>query len=239
MTKLAIGGLLWVLTSTAFQGPASSQAPAGPAGHWEGSIETPGGGLNIEVDLAVRPGGKWQGTITIPAQHLTAFPLGDITVQEGAVQFAMKGVPGEPGFKGTTSKDNKSITGQMSQGGGTFPFTLNWKGEAKIQPPPRNAAVSADLEGTWQGTLNANGTLLRLTLRLANQSGNATGFLVSLDQGGAEIPLSTITQTASHLTFDVPTIGGKFEGDLKDGQIAGMWSQGPGALPLTFARIPK
>jgi hypothetical protein len=238
MMRFAIGGLVWVLAATGYQAPAST-APAGPAGHWEGAIETPGGALNVAVDLAARPDGKWEGTISIPDQHLTAFPLGDITVQETAVAFAMKGVPGNPEFKGTTSKDNKSITGQLSQGGAAFPFTLTWKGEAKIQLPPKSPAVSSDFEGTWQGTLNANGTLLRLTLKLANEGGNATGTLISVDQGGGEIPISSIAQATSHLSFAVPTIGGKFEGDLKDGQITGMWSQGPGALPLTFARTTK
>jgi len=34
----------------------------------------------------------------------------------------------------------------------------------------------------------------------------------------------------------VPGVGGSYEGDVKDGQIVGTWTQGPGSLPLTFKR---
>ena len=50
-----------------------------------------------------------------------------------AVSFVMKGVPGNPQFAGTVSKDGTSIAGDFSQGGVTLPFTLTWKGEAQLQ----------------------------------------------------------------------------------------------------------
>lgn len=227
-----------MLMVLAFEGTSWSQSPAGPAGHWEGAIETPGQPLQIEVDLAARAGGTWEGTITIPAQNLKAFPLRNIAVQDSAVMFAMKGVPGEPEFKGTISKDGKSIVGQFSQGGAMMPFSLTWKGEATIEAPPKSTAISKDFEGAWDGVLNVGGTVLRLTLKLANQDGGAAGSIISVDQGGAEIPVTAITQTASHLKFVVSAIGATYEGDFKDGQITGTWAQGPNTLPLVFSR-PK
>jgi hypothetical protein len=237
--KRTIVVLVWMVTVIAFEGVSWSQSPAGPAGHWEGAIETPGQPLQIEVDLAARAGGNWEGTITIPAQNLKAFPLRDIAVQDSAVRFAMKGVPGEPEFKGTISKDAKSISGQFSQGGALMPFSLTWKGEATIEAPPKSTAIGKDFEGAWDGVLNAGGTVLRLTLKLANQQdGAATGSIISVDQGGAEIPITAITQTASHLKFVVSAITASYEGDLKDRQITGTWAQGPNTLPLVFSR-PK
>ena len=93
----------------------------------------PGQELAISVDLALNAEAKWEGTIGIPAQNVKALPLSDITVKENAVGFAMKGVPGDPQFAGTVSKDGKSIAGDFSQGGATLPFTLTWKGEARRQ----------------------------------------------------------------------------------------------------------
>ena len=79
------------------------------------------------------------------------------------------------------------------------------------------------------------GTVLRLKLTLANRAeGGATGTLVSVDQGGVEIPITTVTQTASRLELALPTIGGSFSGDLKEGRLTGDWKQGAGALPLVF-----
>jgi hypothetical protein len=43
------------------------------AGHWEGSITTPGGGLRISVDFATGTDGKLSATITIPQQGAQTF----------------------------------------------------------------------------------------------------------------------------------------------------------------------
>jgi hypothetical protein len=209
----------------AAEGIAVAQSTTGGAGHWEGSIEVPGQALAIVVDLAPKEGQPWVGTISIPAQNLKGFPLTDITVKENAVGFGMKGVPGDPRFTGTLSADGKSIAGHLSQGGGTLPFTLAWKGEAKIEEPPKSTEITKDLEGAWEGSLDVQGNVLRLVLKLANQPGGATGVLVSVDQGGAELPVTSITQTGSQLKFTITTINAGYTGDLKDGQLTGTWSQ--------------
>jgi hypothetical protein len=231
--------LLASALTLAAHGIAAAQPATGPAGHWEGSIEVPGQPLAIVVDLAPKEGQPWVGTITIPAQNLKAFPLSDITVTRSAVAFAMKGVPGDPRFAGTLSADGKSMSGDLSQGGGSIPFTLAWKGEAKIEEPPKSTEITKDLEGSWEGPLDVSGTVLRLVLKLTNQPGGATGTLISVDQGGAEIPITSITQTGSQLKVTIATINGSYVGDLKDGQLAGTWTQGPGSWPLVFKRPAK
>ena len=73
-------------------------------------------------------------------------------------------------------------------------------------------------------------------MKLANGPDAATGSLVSVDQGGVEIPITTITQAGSQLTLELPAIAGTYSGDLKDGKLVGTWSQGPGSAPLEFTR---
>jgi uncharacterized protein len=237
MTRYA--RVLALTLTMAVQGIAAAQSTTGPAGHWEGSIAVPGQPLAIVVDLAPKEGQPWVGTISIPAQNLKAFPLSDITVAGNAVGFAMKGVPGDPRFAGTLASDGKSIAGELSQGGGTLPFTLAWKGDAKIEEPPKSTEITKDLEGSWEGALDVQGQVLRLVLKLANQPGGATGVLVSVDQGGAEIPVTSITQTGSQLKFTITTINAGYTGDFKDDQLAGTWTQGPGSWPLVFRRPAK
>ena len=215
------------------------QPAAGPSGHWEGAIQVPGPELKIEIDLAPR-GEKWEGTIAIPAQGLKGFPLSAITVQGDSVSFEMHGVPGEPHFNGTLSKDAKSLAGQFSQGGGTIPFAVTRTGDAKFEPLPKSTPITKDLEGSWEGSLDANGTILRLLVKLSNgPDGAAKGTMISLDQGGAEIPIAAVVQTGSHLTLVVQVIAGTYEGDYKDGQLTGTWKQGPGTLPLVFKRAAQ
>jgi hypothetical protein len=213
----------------------AAQTAAGPAGHWEGAIQLPGQELAIAVDLFANKDQTWDGAISIPAQNVKAMPLVDVTVKGDAVGFAMQGVPGDPRFKGTLASDRKSMTGPFTQGGAELTFALTWKGEA-TRAAPASTAISRDFEGSWEGALEVNGTRLRLVVRLANKEGKATGTLVSVDQGGVEIAITTIAQEASHLRLEINTIAATYEGDLKDGQLTGTWTQGPGKLPLVLKR---
>jgi hypothetical protein len=188
------------------------QPTATPSGHWEGSLQVPGQELKIQVDLAVT-GEKWDGTISIPAQNMRGFPLSAITVQGDKVSFAMKGVPGAPQFNGTLSKDGKGLSGDFTQGGATFPFTLARTGEAKIEAQQKSTPITKELEGSWEGPLNVDGTTLRLLVKLANSTdGIGSGTLVSLDQGNAEIPIATVLQTGARLKLLLPAIAANYEG---------------------------
>jgi len=187
-------------------GGIARQAPPGPAGHWIGTLAA-GPGIDVEVDLAEKGPGVWHGTISIPTQGSKGIPLSELTVKGTAVSFAIKGGPGDPRFSGTLSADGKTISGTFSQGGGSLPLSLAWKG-----------------------------TVLRLVLKLANDKDGAKGVLISLDQGAIEIPLSTIAQTGSQVKFTVNMISGAFDGELKGGELVGTWTQGPLSLPLVLKR---
>ncbi len=235
MAKQLLGAAVWIVALAA-SGAAFAQTPTGASGHWEGAIQVPGQELKIEVDLAA-VGEKWEGTITIPVQGLKSFPLAAVTVQGDAVSFAMKGVPGDPTFKGTLSKDAVALAGDFSQGGGSVPFSLARTGEAKIERPPASTAITTDLEGAWEGALDVDGKTLRLVLKLSNGSdGVGTGMLVSVDQGGAEVPIAAVVQTGAHLKLLVPVVVGTYDGDLEGAQLKGTWTQGPRTWPLVFTR---
>jgi hypothetical protein len=217
--------------------PVSAALLAGPAGHWKGAIQTPGQELQVEVDLTARGPDTWVGTITIPAQNVRAFPLSSIEAKGDAVSFAMKGVPGDPIFNGRLSDDGATLAGDFTQGGARLPFQLKRAGEAVIAEVPKSTSIAKELEGAWEGSLNAGGTVLRLRLKLSSRpEGGATGSLVSVDQGGAEIPIATVTQTASQLKLELPSIGASYSGELRDGRLVGDWTQGSSTLPLVFTR---
>jgi hypothetical protein len=221
--------------------PAGAGQGAGASAHWKGAISLPQVELEVEIDLvAPKDGGAWTGTTNVPQQNIRALPLTGITVNGKAVTFAMKGVPGDPTFVGQLSDDGAAMTGDFTQGELKVPFKLARAGEAVVPPPPaKSTAITKEMEGTWAGILDVGGNTLRLTLKLASAAdGTATGTLVSVDQGNAEIPVTTITQTGTHIEFSVATVSGSYKGDLKDGRLVGTWTQGPGSLPLEFARVP-
>jgi len=215
---------------------ARQAAPPG-TGQWIGTLPA-GPGLEMEINLASK-GAEWYGTISVPQQGTKGLPLGEVTVKSQTVTFAMKGAPGDPRFSGALSDDGKTITGTFTQGGGSLPLSLAWKGEPKFEVPQKSTPVTKDVEGTWEGTLDVNGTTLRMRLNLANGAAGAMGVLVSLDQNNVEIPISTITQENARLKLILSTISGAFDGELKGGELTGTWSQGPISRPLVFKRAAK
>ena len=97
--------------------------------------------------------------------------------------------------------------------------------------------LAKELEGSWEGALDAGGQSLRLVVKLSNGTdGLATGTMVSVDQGSGDIPLAAVIQSGARLRFIVPSVRGGYEGELKDGQLVGTWSQGAASLPLTLKR---
>jgi uncharacterized protein (TIGR03067 family) len=107
-------------------------------------------------------------------------------------------------------------------------------GLTKLRPIPK------ELEGTWEGALDASGKALRVLVKVSNGAdGLGAGTLASLDQGtGAESPIVAVVQIKSRLKFIVPGLRGTYDGELKGGQLAGTWSQGRVTLPLILKR-PK
>jgi CubicO group peptidase (beta-lactamase class C family) len=105
--------------------PASvwAQTPS-LAGHWVGAIEVPSAKLEVDLDFSQNPDGTWKGDISIPAQNAKDLPLDRVEVQGLDVAFVIKDVPGNPAFKGRFGPDGQSISGTMTQGGLSFPFSL-------------------------------------------------------------------------------------------------------------------
>ena len=151
MTRLAAVGLA-VIALLSGSGRAAAQSTPAGSGHWEGAITVQGKELKLAIDLVARTADKWEGAASFPEMNASGLVLTAIAVKGEAVTFAVKGVPGDPTFKGTLSKDSKTLAGDFVQGPVAGTFTLAWKGEAKLEAPPKNAALGKDFEGTWEGS---------------------------------------------------------------------------------------
>ncbi len=213
--------------------------PAG-SGHWEGTLQVPDHDMKVAFDLAQDEKGGWIGTFAVPEQNMKDFPLGKIVVKGTSVSFELPGIPGDPSFQGDISPDGKSIKGDFAQGGGSIPMQAKWVSDANVKLPARSTPIAKEFEGAWEGVLNTpDGQKLRIRVTLANGSDGATGTFASLDQGGNEVPLTTITQKASQITLELKMAGVTYSGEIKGEEIAGTFTQGPGSLPLTFKRAAK
>lgn len=216
----------------------AQNAPPDPSGHWQGAIHIPNQEIAIEIDLAKKANGDAVATFT--GVSIKGFPLSDIVFDGASVTFKLK-VDGGGAFSAKVSADGKSMAGEFTtnKGGYTVPFDLARIGDATFDPPARSPKIGRELEGTWTGILEANGVPMRLSLTMANQpDGMATGWMAVLDQGAVDIPVSTISQTASGVNIAVNVVNGSFSGTLNAAgtELAGTWSQGTFAAPLTFQK---
>ena len=97
-------------------------------GEWQGSINVPGQKLEVTVEFLLEDD-QIVGFIDIPLQQAIDLPLTDISVTDDGVSFMIQDVPGEPTFNGMLSQDGNTLSGEFTQGGGTFDFTLSRKSE--------------------------------------------------------------------------------------------------------------
>ena len=215
---------------------ARAQGAADPSGHWEGTLKVPQIELRVEIDLARDNQGVFSGTFSQPAQGVKGLPLSSVTVEASAVRFIVKGGPEPATFDGALSADGTSISGTVTQGGFTIPMNLSRTGDARIVRVPNSARIAKELEGTWNGTLDVNGVPMRLVVIMANQpDGTSSGTVISQDGSGVEIAIG-IVQQASTVTIDVPSVGASYVAVLNAAgtELAGTWTQGPSAFPLTL-----
>ncbi len=109
---------------------------------------------------------------------------------------------------------------------------------AAVEPAPGGMP----LVGIWQGALKVGPVELRLVLEVAAPfPGQLTGTLVSLDQGGARMPTSAVTEKDGAVHVGVASIDGIFDGKLNadNTELAGAWTQAGQPVPLVFKRVEK
>ena len=95
-----------------------------------------------------------------------------------------------------------------------------------------------DFEGSWQGTLDAGGTKLRLALTITkSDAGVYAGRLDSLDQGAA-IPIDTIAVNGDAVRWETKSPSIVFEGAMNKErtELTGTFTQAGQQFPLTFKR---
>jgi ABC-type Na+ efflux pump permease subunit len=113
-----------------------------------------------------------------------------------------------------------------------------------VRPAAKNSKSAPgnskrDLTGEWHGALDIPQGQLRLVFKVKPGADGAWSASVdSLDQGASDIPVTSVALVGDTLRFEVPAVGGLYEGTLdKAGlEATGHWTQGPQVLPLDLQR---
>jgi hypothetical protein len=236
---------LRLLATILFASAALCQAAENAAGRWEGTAQIPGYELKLIVDLSDEGGKGWVGSIIVPGFGVKGAPLVDLQVRGGELAFAIKGALGDQRagraeLKAHLTPDGH-LAGDFTQGGNSAPFVLEKTGPAQVDLPPRNTAVSKELEGEWKGDYEMMGYARHATVKFANRG--ADGAVVEFVVVGKKVnnvPVSLVTQDGDFVTVKSDEFGITFEGRFvkEVGELKGTLSQGPMEAPLQLRRTP-
>lgn len=224
---------------------ALCQAAPNAAGRWEGNAQIPGHQLRLVVDLSEEGGKGWTGSIIVPGYGAKGAELIDLQVRGSDVTFAIKGAlgserTGRAELKAHLTADGK-LAGDFKQGGNSAPLVLEKTGPPQVELPPRNTAVSKDVEGEWKGDYEMMGYARHATLKFSNRGaeGAALEFVI-VGKKVNNVPVSLVTQDEDFLTVKSDEFGITFEGrfNKEAGQIKGTLTQGPLEAPLVLGRTP-
>lgn len=218
---------------------ALCQAAESAAGRWEGSAQVPGGDLKLILDLSDEGGQGWIGSIIIPGFGVKGAPLVDLKARGSDLAFAIKGALGNERaglaeIRAHLTNDGH-LAGEFRQGGNMAPFVLEKTGPPQVELPPRNTAISKELEGEWKGQYEMMGYPRQVTMKFANRG---TVELVIVGKKTNNVPVSLVTQEGDFLTLKSDEFGITYEGRIRKeaGEINGTITQGPFEQPLVMRR---
>ncbi len=216
-------------------------------GRWLGTLDTGAVKLRVAFNISKAADGGLSATMDSLDQGAHGIPVSSVTVSDNSVHLEVPNVQGV--YEGKLDATGTTLEGTWSQGQGSLPLTLKKSTGSddsvvrqELSPEDRAASKAAaqKITGTWNGVLVAGPQNLHLRLHIAAApDGTATGTMDSLDQGANGIPLGAITlKDDNKVRFEVPGVGGVYEGVLAEDGLTGQWQQGGQTLPLDFKKAP-
>ena len=209
-------------------------------GVWKATLEV-GIPVRIVVKISETSPGKFIGTMDSPDQGARNIPLTTAEYSKPTARFDITSIDGH--FEGTLSDDGSAIDGTWTQVGNDTPCLLTRADPAEDAVPEASAytfASDADLQGIWNGTLNAGRSRLRLILKITRATnGTYSATMDSPDQGSKDMQASVVSFNAPQVMVEWPALRALFHGELQKGRLVGFWQQGPSDFPIEFERTNR
>jgi len=232
--------LILVLSPVRALAQTSSAAPVTPKpagtleGHWAGTLNAGDAALHLLLHLTKSSDGQFHAKLDSLDQAVYNIEATNVTRGESSISFEIPSAGAS--FEGKLSASHQSLEGTWSQSGVAIPITFHREAPG-VAGRKSDAVFTA--EGTWQGALETPGLRLRLQLHINHDDKKQlVAALDSLDQGANGLPASNVSQKESTVSFDVPGVGGSYEGTLNGTKdtITGTWTQADVPQKLNFVR---
>lgn len=211
------------------------KAPATLEGHWAGTLKAGDAALHLVLHVTKSSDGAPHAKLDSLDQAVYGIEASAVTRSESSLTFEIPSAGAS--FEGKLSATHQSIEGTWSQGGVAIPISFHREAPGAAGRKSSDTIFSA--EGTWQGALETPGLRLRLQLHVSHDDKKQlVAALDSLDQGANGLPAGKITQKESALHFEIPAVGGSYDGTISAAKdsLTGMWTQSDVPQKLNFVR---
>jgi hypothetical protein len=226
------------LFGTVLLAAAGSWAASPVAGDWIGTLKP--GPVELRVVLHVKDAGaKLEATLDSIDQGAKGIPVESISLSNQTLTFDSNSIQGH--YEGKFDPVNQTIKGTWTQNG---PLPLDFARYVEKPKPARTGppAKPSDIDGAWEGKLDAGGQTLRIVFHLkTDEDGALTATLDSPDQGGYGLPATAVKREGASLLVEMKGLAASYKGTINDARtkIDGTFTQAGAAMPLAIERKPK
>ena len=222
MMRIAL--LIVIVAAAAGSTPASAQESSTVRGDFVGTL----GPLHLKLHITAAPDGSLTGTLDSLDQGASGLPCADFHREGRNLSFSVPVVHGS--WTGSVEDDGATLIGAWNQGS---PMPLNFTQDRFI-----SAAKPSMADGIWLGTLQAGPQSLRIQISVTSDAGGREFCAIdSIDQGAFNLACANVEYKDRTLSFDVPSVHGRWTGQLSSDHnaLTGTWNQGA-ALALNLTR---
>ncbi|HTY63738.1 MAG TPA: hypothetical protein VMG30_15935 [Acidobacteriota bacterium] len=212
-------------------------AEGSPEGHWEGTLKADNREIGISLDLAKSDPSGWIGSMGVPAEKMTGLVVTEISVNGNIVNFVA--VELQMAKVNLMLTPDGSMKGTITSPQGPVPIEFKRMGDAKVQLIAPSPAVSKELEGDWEGSLQTPGRAFRVTIHFKNQPDKTVAATMEvLESGPGSVPLNDIRQTGQKVEFGIKVAHSSFQGALnpEGNQLEGKWMHEETAMQLSLRK---
>lgn len=212
-------------------------AQESPDGHWEGVLEMNNREIRISLDMSKNAESKWIASMGLPSENISGLVVMDVTVNDKSLNFTavelqmakLNLILGQDGI----------LKGTISGPQGPVPIEFKRTGEAKVELIPASPAVSKELEGDWEGSLQTPNRAFRIVFHFRNQPDNTVAATIDTpDTNALGLPLNDVKQTGRRVEFGIRVAHASFQGTLnQEGtEITGQFGHEENQMPLTLRK---
>lgn len=208
-----------------------------PDGHWEGVLTMNNREIGVSLDLAKNAKSEWIASMGFPSERMTGLAVMNITVNDKSVKFIA--VEFQMAKFDLTLGPDGSMKGTISTPQGPVPVEFKRTGEAKVELIPASPAVSKELEGDWEGSLQMPNGAFRIIVHFKNRPDKTVAATIDTpDSGAMGLPLNNVKQTGQKVEFGIKVANASFQGTLNQEctELAGQFGPEENLSPLTLRK---